>query len=132
MKRYGALLAFVLGAAFILAACGSSGTTFNATLSDAGITPTSFTVPVGTQVNIVVKNNRTDTRDCALVDVKTMKLYPGQVTWALTDIAGGTTKSLVFTAPSQATSYQFDCGSTGFSGNPRPVAANMVATFDVK
>ncbi len=132
MKRYGALLAFVLVAAFILAACGSSGSTINVTLSDTGITPTAFTAPIGAQVNIIVKNNRTDTRDCAMMDVKTMKLYPGQAAWALTDIAGGTTKSQVFTAPSQATSYQFDCGSTGFSGNPRPVAANMVATFDVK
>jgi hypothetical protein len=132
MKKQGALLVFVLGALLGLTACSGGGTTLNATLSDAGITPTDFTVPVGAHVTFTVKNTRTDVRDCIFMDVATMKLYPGQSQWALTDIPGGTTKSLAFTAPSQPASYQIDCGSTGFSGSPRQAAPGLVATLVVK
>ncbi len=132
MNKYSALVVFVLVAAIALTACGSSGTTLNATLSDAGIAPTAFTAPAGAHVTFVVTNDRTDVRDCIFFDVKTMKLYPGQSTWALNDIAAGTTKTLAFDAPAQAASYQIQCGGTGYSGNPRQPAAGLTASLDVK
>jgi hypothetical protein len=130
--KYGALLVFVLGASFVLTACGGGGNTLNATLSDAGLTPKTFTVPVGAHVTFTVKNTRTDERDCIFRDLTTIKLYPGQSQWALVQIAAGTTKSLAFIAPSQPASYQIDCGLEGFSGQPRQPATGMVATLVVK
>jgi hypothetical protein len=91
-----------------------------------------MTVPLSAQVTFNVKNTRTDTRDCIFRDLTTIKLYPGQSQWNVTDIAAGSTKSLAFTAPSQAASYQVDCGLSGFSGSPREPAAGLVAKFDVK
>jgi len=131
MNKYGALLVFALGASSILTACGAGGTSLNATLSDTGITPTTFTAPVGAHVTFTVKNTRTDERDCAFLDLATIKLYPGQAQWSLTQIAAGTTKSLEFTAPSKPASYQIDCGAS-YSGSPRQPAAGMIATLDVK
>jgi hypothetical protein len=132
MKKYLALLVFVLGASSILTACGGGGTTLNATLSDAGISPTDFTAPVGAHVTFTVKNTRTDVRDCIFRDLTTIKSLPGQSQWALTDIAAGSTKSLEFDAPAKPTSYQIDCGLVGFSGNPRQAAPGLVGTLVVK
>lgn len=132
MNKHSALLVFVLGAALILTGCGAGSTALDATLSDTGLTPTAFTAPVGAHVTFTVKNNRTDERDCIFRDLTTIKLYPGQSQWALVQIAGGTTKSLEFDAPSKPASYQIDCGLEGFSGQPRQPVPGMVGTLTVK
>ena len=101
-------------------------------LSDSSLTPTTMTVPLGAQVTFNVKNTRTDVRDCIFRDLTTIKLFPGQSQWNVTDIAAGTTKSYAFVAPTKPATYQVDCGLTGFSGSPREPAAGLVAKFDVK
>jgi hypothetical protein len=87
---------------------------------------------VGAHVTFTVKNTRSDERDCIFRDLIMIKLFPGQAQWALVQIAAGTTKSLAFDAPSQAASYQIDCGLTGYSGQPRQRAAGLSGSFVVK
>jgi len=132
MNKHGALLVFVLSASLILTACGGGGTTVNATLSDTDLSPNAFTVPVGAHVTFTVKNTGTAERDCVFFDLATIKLYPGQSKWSLNQIPAGTTKSLAFDAPSQPASYKIDCGTAGFSGQPRQATPGLDATFDVK
>lgn len=146
MKRY-ALLVSVLGASLILSACGAApaasaanaaptasapSATLNATLSDTGVTPDAFTAAVGDHVIFTVKNTGTAERDCVFFDVATMKLYPGQAQWSLNQIAAGSTKSLEFDAPTKPASYKIDCGSAGYSGQPRTPTPGLVASLDVK
>ncbi len=156
MNKY-AVLVSVLAASLILTACGAApsaaspspapsatpeaqstptasapSVTLNATLSDAGLTPGAFTAPVGADVTFTVKNTGTAERDCVFFDLATMKLYPGQSQWSLTQIAAGTTKSLEFTAPAKPASYKVDCGTAGFSGQPRTPTPGLVASLDVK
>src|SRR5512143_3108870 len=132
MNKYGTLLVFVLAASLILTACGSSGTTLNATLSDTDLTPDTFTAPAGAHVTFTVNNTGTADRVCVFFDVATMKLFPGQSQWSLNQIAAGSTKSLEFDAPAKAASYKIDCGTAGFSGQPRQPVAGLDASFDVK
>ncbi len=157
MNKHIALLVSVLGVSLILAACGSAApaasapnpapsassaaastpaaaatTALNATLSDTGLTPNAFTVAVGADVTFTVKNTGTAERDCIFYDLATIKLLPKQDQWALNQIAAGTTKSLEFTAPAKPASYEIDCGSAGFSGEPRTPTPGLVASFDVK
>ncbi len=112
-------------------AAGPSAT-LSATLSDTGLTPAAFTVPVGADVTFTVKNTGTAERDCVFFDLATMKLYPGQSTWSLNQIAAGTTKSLEFTAPSKPATFKVDCGTAGYSGQPRTPTPGLVASLDVK
>ena len=107
-------------------------TSLNATLSDTGLTPDAFTAALGAHVTFTVNNTGTAERDCVLFDVATMKLYPGQAQWSLTQIEAGSTKSLEFDAPANAASYKIDCGSAGFSGQPRTPTPGLTGTLDVK
>jgi hypothetical protein len=132
MNKYRMLAVFVVGASLILAACGSSGTVLNATLSDTDLTPDAFTAAPGAHVTFTVNNTGTAERDCVFFDVATMKLFPGQSQWSLAQIGPGTTKSLEFDAPAKPATYKIDCGTAGFSGQPRQPVAGLDATFDVK
>lgn len=146
MNKY-ALLVSVLGASLVLSACSAAAATtsanptptasapgaiLNVTLSDTGLIPDAFTAAVGDHVTFSVKNTGTAERDCVFFDVATMKLYPGQAQWSLNQIAAGSTKSLEFDAPTKPASYKIDCGSAGFSGQPRTPTPGLVATLDVK
>jgi hypothetical protein len=132
MYKYGALLVSVLSVSLILSACSAGGTTLNATLSDTDLTPDGYTAPVGAHVTFTVKNTGAAERDCVFFDLATIKLFPGQAQWSLTQIAAGATKSLEFDAPSKPASYKIDCGTAGFSGQPRQAVPGLDATFDVK
>ena len=83
-------------------------------------------------MTFTVKNTGSAERDCVFFDLATIKLFPGQAQWSLTQIAAGTTKSLEFDASSKPASYKIDCGTAGFSGQPRPAVPGLDATFDVK
>lgn len=154
MNKY-ALLVSVLCASLVLSACSAAPATasaaptatsepqstattaapksaLDATLSDTGLTPAAFTVPLGADVTFTVKNTGTAERDCVFFDVATMKLFPGQAQWSLNQIAAGSTKSLEFTAPDKPATYKVDCGTAGYSGQPRTPTPGLVASLDVK
>ncbi len=147
MNKY-AVLVLVLASVLVLSACGAAPsapsvaqstpttpavkTALNATLSDTGLTPAAFTVPVGADVTFTVQNTGSAERDCVFFDLATMKLYPGQSQWSLNQIAAGTTKSLEFTAPDKPASYKVDCGTAGYSGQPRTPTPGLVGSLDVK
>ncbi len=146
MNSFRVLMGTVLLTTLALTACGAApaaapsptptavgvSAALNATLSDTGLTPNAFNVPVGADVTFTVKNTGTAERDCVFMDVATMKLYPGQAQWSLNQIAAGTTKSIEFTAPSKPASYKVDCGTSGYSGEPRTPTPGLVASLDVK
>lgn len=83
-------------------------------------------------MTFTVKNTGTAERDCVFFDIATMKLFPGQAQWSLNQIAAGSTKSLEFTAPEKPASYKVDCGTAGYSGQPRTPTPGLVASLDVK
>ncbi len=155
MNRY-ALLVSVLSASILLSACASAPAApaaaapaatsapestpttaaptaaLNATLSDTALDPAAFTVPLGADVTFTVKNTGTSERDCVFFDIATMKLFPGQAQWSLNQIPAGSTKSLEFTAPDKPASYKVDCGTAGYSGQPRTPTPGLAGTLDVK
>lgn len=106
--------------------------TLTATLSDTGLTPSTFSAATGAKVTFTVQNTGTAERDCVFFDVATMKLFPGQSQWSLNQIGAGTTKSLDMLAPLKPASYKIDCGTAGFSGQPRTPTPGLTGTFDVK
>lgn len=106
--------------------------TLSATLSDTDLTPDAFTAPLGAHVSFTVNNTGTAERDCVFFDLATIKLFPGQSQWSLSQIAAGSTKTLEFTAPTKPASYKVDCGTAGFSGQPRTPVPGLDGTLDVK
>ena len=157
MKNFGVFLSSALVMTMALAGCSSApapasaaamptatsevqltptaaapNTTLNATLSDTDLTPDVFTAPLGAHVSFTVNNTGTAERDCVFFDLATIKLFPGQSQWSLSQIAAGTTKTLEFTAPSKPASYKVDCGTAGFSGQPRTPVPGLDGTLDVK
>ena len=100
-------------------------------LSNGGLAPNSFVVPVGLQVIFKVKNSLKAIYGCHLRDLKTVKQYPTLVFWKLDNIAAGTTTSGMFTAPSKPASFEIGCGVSPYPSNGI-TQDNMIATLNVK
>jgi plastocyanin len=131
MKKLAAVITLVAGVSLALTACGPSGSSVNLELSDSGLTPKTVSAAVGAKVTFTVKNSAAEVYDCHLRDVTQLKLYPGQIYWALNSIPAGGTKTDTFAAPSEPTTYEIGCGVSPYA-SVEGTAAGMTATLVVK
>ena len=129
---YKKLFALSLIFAFLLAACGGSGpsTTLDVTFADFTFTPNTFSIPAGQEITLNVKNE-----GAVIHEFVIMKLGEnvgddfgpedeGNIYWEV-EADSGQSKSVTFTAPTEAGEYQVVCGTQGH------YVAGMVGTFNV-
>ena len=132
MKKSAVLLIVVLSLSFVLSACGPKTTTLNVVVNDFSYTPTTFTVPAGQPVTLVVKNDGSTEHEFAIMKKGTSVTPPfgdkdeGNIYWELDEIAPGSTKTGTFTAPTEPGEYEIVCGLAGH------IEKGMVATLIVK
>jgi len=132
MKRIFVLLIVALGLSLVLTACGPKTTTINVVMTDFSYTPSTFTVPPGVPVTLVVKNNGATEHEFAIMKKGTSVTPPfggkdeGNIYWELDKIEPGATKTDTFTAPTEPGEYEVICGLAGHIEN------GMVAKLIVK
>ena len=129
---YKKLFALSLIFAFSLAACGGGGssTTLDVTFADFTFRPNTFSIPAGQEITLNVKND-----GAVIHEFVIMKLGEnvgedfgpedeGNIYWEV-EADSGQSKSVTFTAPTEAGEYQVVCGTQGH------YVAGMVGTLNV-
>lgn len=127
---------FLVGVMFILAltltACGSNKVTLNVTTTDTGYDSPTYTVPAGQEVTLKMTNNGVLEHEFAILKKGEHVTPPfgakdeDKILWELDAVAGGTTKSDTFTAPTEPGEYDIICGVPGH------IELGMTATLIVK
>lgn len=120
MKRLTLFVTILMGLAFALTACGSSGpsTNMRVDMTEFMFNPIDFTVPAGQEITIEISNNGAVVHDFVIMKYGT---EVGQdfdeedevnVYWEA-ELEPGTSETLTFTAPSAPGEYQIACGVEG-------------------
>lgn len=128
-QRLYALLILSLGV--VLAGCGGPKTAeLSVSLSEFAFSPSSASVPAGTEVTLTLTNSGTIEHNWVLLDAGYDASAPFDTgdqaeVVAETTVAAGETQTFSFTAPSTAGSYQVVCSVPGH------LEAGMKATLTV-
>ncbi len=131
MKRRN-FIVVALFLSLILVACGggSTGTTFNVTMTDFQFQPSQFTVPAGQEIKLNIANNGGGVHSFVIMKLGTTvgdtfdAADEPNVYWQ-TELQPGASTTTTFTAPSQPGDYEIVCKQAGH------IAAGMIAKLTV-
>jgi len=135
MKRFTFVVFLAFALALSLTGCASGGpakVTINATVKDMHYDSAVYTVPAGAEVTVKLTNNDTVEHEFAVLKLGMHVVPPfgekdeNSILWELDGVAGGTTMSGTFTAPTEPGEYDIICGLEGH------IEQGMVATLIVK
>ena len=132
MKKILTSTVLFLALSLILTACGSKKTTLNVTTTDTGYDSPTYTVSAGEEVTLNLTNNGAIEHEFAILKLGEHITPPfsekdeDKIFWELEHVAGGTTMSGTFTAPTEPGEYDVICGIPGH------IELGMVATLIVK
>jgi uncharacterized cupredoxin-like copper-binding protein len=120
MKKSAFYIIVLLSLSLILAACGGGGpsTKLNITMDDFKYDPMENTIPAGKEITLNIKND-----GAVLHEYVIMKLGQtagetfgdedeGNIYWEV-EVDPGQSKSVTFTAPPDAGTYEIVCGTQG-------------------
>ena len=120
MKKVRFFLTVMLGLSLMLTACGGGGpsTKLKVTMDDFKYDPMENTIPAGKDITLNIKND-----GAVLHEYDIMKLGQsagdkfgdedeGNIYWEV-EVDPGTSKTVTFTAPSDAGTYEIVCGTAG-------------------
>jgi uncharacterized cupredoxin-like copper-binding protein len=120
MKKARFFLIVVLGLSLLLTACGGGGpsTSLKINMNDFKYDPMSATIPAGKEITLNIKND-----GAVLHEYVIMKLGQtagdkfgdedeGNIYWEV-EVDPGQSKSVTFTAPPDAGTYEIVCGTQG-------------------
>jgi len=133
MKKYFLFVVLIL-AALTLAACGGAGgasTTIDVVFTDFKFTPDAFVIPAGQEITLNATNNGAVVHEFVIMKLGTTvgedfgDEDEGNIYWEV-EVDPGGSKSVTFTAPSDAGEYQVVCGTEGH------FVAGMVGSLTVK
>ena len=131
MKRRIVLPAFLLVLAVILSACGGgSRTKLNITMTDFKYDPVENTIAAGKEITLTIKNEGAVLHEYVIMNLGQTAGETfgdedeGNIYWEV-EVDPGQSKTVTFTAPSEAGEYEIVCGTEGH------LAAGMKGTLTV-
>ena len=131
MKRRIVLPAFLLVLAVILSACGGgSQTKLNITMTDCKYDPVENTIAAGKEITLTIKNEGAVLHEYVIMNLGQTAGETfgdedeGNIYWEV-EVDPGQSKTVTFTAPSEAGEYEIVCGTEGH------LAAGMKGTLTV-
>jgi uncharacterized cupredoxin-like copper-binding protein len=118
MSKTRFLVIVILGLSLLLTACGGPSTTVNLTMDDFKYNPMENTIPAGKEITLKIKND-----GAVLHEYVIMKLGQtagdkfgdedeGNIYWEV-EVDPGQSKTVTFTAPPEAGTYEIVCGTQG-------------------
>jgi uncharacterized cupredoxin-like copper-binding protein len=120
MKQIFPLIVLVV-AVLTLAACGGAGgssTTIDVVFTDFMFTPNTFVIPAGQEITLTATNNGAVVHNFVIMNFGTTvgdnfgDEDEGNIYWEV-EVDPGGSKSVTFTAPSEAGEYQVICRTEG-------------------
>ena len=132
MKRILVVSSLVLALSLALTACGPGGTTLKVTATDTGYDSTTYTVPAGAQVTLILTNKGAVVHEFAILKLGEQVSLPfseddeAKIYWELDGVEPDQTKTDTFTAPTEPGEYVVICGIPGH------IELGMSATLIVK
>ncbi|MBI5350999.1 MAG: cupredoxin domain-containing protein [Chloroflexi bacterium] len=118
MKKAGFFLISVLVLSLLLTACGGPSTTMNLTMTDFKYAPMENTIPAGREITVNIKNEGAVIHEYVIMNLgetagdKFGDEDEGNIYWEV-EVDPGKSKTVTFTAPSEAGTYEIVCGTEG-------------------
>jgi uncharacterized cupredoxin-like copper-binding protein len=118
MKKVRFFLVVVLGLSLLLTACGGSATNLKLTMDDFKYEPMEFTIPAGKEITLNIKNDGAVLHEYVIMNLgqtagdKFGDEDEANIYWEV-EVDPGQSKTVTFTAPSEAGSYEIVCGTEG-------------------
>ncbi|MBI5963358.1 MAG: cupredoxin domain-containing protein [Chloroflexi bacterium] len=118
MKRARIILITMLGLALMLTACGGSPTKLNVSMTDFKYEPMESTILAGEEITFSIKNVGAVLHEYVIMNLgqtagdKFGDEDEGNIFWEV-EVEAGQSKTVTFTAPTEAGTYEIVCGTPG-------------------
>ncbi len=118
MKKARVILIVMLGLALVLAACGGSSTNLKVAMTDFKYEPMENTILAGEEITLNIKNEGAVLHEYVIMNLgqtagdKFGDEDEGNIFWEV-EIEPGQSKTVTFTAPAEAGTYEIVCGTAG-------------------